>query len=163
MMGVWDVYGALTHRVAFRDVVVRCRCCAYCRWIRVAIDHLSTNTKRVLVMLRPDNSIARPNLMVRPIIDSVHVRMVQLHAKKPRNLCFHFFFVNQIFSYDFSLFANNFLFLLFLAELYVVHYLQWTLSETRFETAGGTSFDAIHKYAPICLRSKRLKRKTDPL
>lgn len=42
-------------------------------------------------------------------------------------------------------------------------YLQWTLNETRFETAGGTSFEAIHKYAPICLRSNRVKRSTDPL
>lgn len=45
----------------------------------------------------------------------------------------------------------------------MLSHLQWTLRETRFETAGGTSLDAIQRYAPICFRSRRVKRRTDPL
>lgn len=42
-------------------------------------------------------------------------------------------------------------------------YLQCTLSDTRLLTAGGTSFDAIQRYEPICLRSTLIKCNVEPL
>lgn len=110
----------ITRRAAFRVVVVpshHWQCC-HC----FVIDHLLANTILVRATLRLGNSIVRQSLMVRPAIDLEHVQMVQL---------LNTFKVNE------KLIGS------ILSRFYKC--VQWTLSDTRFDTAGGTSFEAIHK------------------